>query len=268
MKRELRTCPVTGRTVLLNEAWPPLPPPARTSPADECWFCQPRGPMISQHGSIVAIPHPTPALGIEGQVRPRREPAGVVRDAVGAHELLYGTHEEGDESLLRLAAQRIVDLRRDVRLRGFSLQREGFAGEHRAWHLVALPFHLAPHPTAAYRDAERAEAARMVARTHEALAVAAFAPTAPFETWIFPLSANVEFGDNPTLSAVCSLAHRVGTTLASTLGNPVIRWSVREGAPWHLVLQPQLRCEAPPLPDELPLVGVFPERAAKVLRGG
>lgn len=267
MQRELRTCPVTGVVVVLNEAWPPAPPVV--VPIQPCWSCGERGPLIQTRGEIRAIPHPTPILGIEGNPRPRRIGAAVVREGVGAHELVFGRHDHADSELLSFVADRIRDLRGDPRLRGFLIRRTGRAGDHRVWHLVALPFDLPPAAPAAWRDAERELGTRVLAENAGALAVAAFAPTVPFETWVVPRGGIQEFpGDEGVLAHVTALVAEVESRIHQRLGQPEVQVALHDGNPWRIVLRPQFPAAAPPLGPELPLVGVFPERAAKVLRGG
>ena len=68
------------------------------------------GPVIAEAGELRAVPHPVPALGIEGSMRNDSSGGGVRRDAVGAHELLFGGHEASDPGLLAFAAERIFTL--------------------------------------------------------------------------------------------------------------------------------------------------------------
>jgi hypothetical protein len=260
--RELRTCPVTGVTVLLNDAWPEAPAPARAA-RGACWACAGPGPVIARAGEVVAVPHPTPALGVEGDVRPRTGGPGVRRDAVGAHELLFGAHAGGDAPLLRLAAARIDDLRGDTRLRGFALLREALPAAHAAWQLFAFPTVVAPTDARAWRDRELAEGTRVVATAPGAAAIAAWAPRRAFETWIVPTDA----GEWPVaIEPVAALAGRVTAAMHRLLGGAPVHLTVAWGDPWRLVLRPEVANAAPTRALDLPAVGVFPERAAALLR--
>ncbi len=200
MPRELRTCPVTGVVVLINDAWPDAPLPA-VAPVAPCWSCGNPGPVLARRGGVVAVPHPVPALGIEGEVRPKAERPGVRRDAVGVHELLFGRHDEADPDSLLLASERIDDLRRDRRLRGFSLLRRAAPGRHPAWELFAIPTDLAPTDGRAWRDDELLDGRRVLARVDGAVAIAAWAPVAPFEVWVLPEAGGGSFLRRLALSA-------------------------------------------------------------------
>lgn len=260
--RELRTCPVTGVTVLLNDAWPDGPRPA-VPPAMPCWACAAHGPWLAHRGAVRATPHPVPALGVEGDVVARTFGPGVRREGVGAHELVFAGHDRVDPDALAVVAARIADLRGDARLRGFAVHRVAAPGVHPTWELYALPTDVPPTDARAWRAAEAA-GPRRVAQADGALAVAAFAPTAPWETWVVPAHGDDDF---PHAHApVAALAERVLVVMERWLGGPVVHVTVAFGSPWRLVLRPavapSLRTEAIGLPGH----GVFPERAARELR--
>lgn len=261
--RELRTCPATGVTVLLNDAWPDRAREPAAVPAS-CWACGAPGPVIANHGGLVVVPHPVPALGIEGDVRTRVAPQGVRRDAVGAHELIFGDHAEAAPGLLLLAAQRVADLRRDRRFRGFHCFRLHAPAWHPVWQLLALPVDVAPSHPAPWRDAERDAGVRVVAEVAGAIAIAAWAPRVPFETWVIPAHGEAEFPEG--FEAVAALAEWVLGRMGEVLGGPEIAITVEEGTPWRLVLRPNVSVALPTLAVGLPGHGVFPERAAAELR--
>lgn len=261
--RELRTCPVTGVMVLLNDGWPDSPAPLLPPPG-ACWYCAAPGPVIAEAGELRAVPHPVPALGIEGSMRNDSSGGGVRRDAVGAHELLFGGHEASDPGLLAFAAERIADLRRDSRLRGFRLLRVVAPGAHAVWQLVALPVDHVPGEAAAWRAAELARGTRVVARADGAVAIAAWAPRVPFEVWVLP-NGEGEFPED--CGAVEVLAERIAATLAAELGGAEVNLVVEWGEPWRVVVRPATRSALPTAALDLPGHGVFPERAAVLLRG-
>lgn len=280
--RELRTCSVTGVTVLLNDAWLDHRPPEhldhdtlQSGSSAECPWCASSGVTITSQanaaGSTVrAIPHPTPALGVEGDARIRQADDRVWREAVGAHELLVGPHEGADGLTLRLAHTRIVDLRRDGRLRGFRVHRRDRPAGHAFWQLVALPFDVAPQAPARWRDAELTAGVRVVERTPEAVAIFAWAPRVPFEIWVLPSTGRGAFSaphraiDPAAVEAVAGLALRAREHIRDALGAVEIDVTLVDGEPWRLELLPR---HAAPTPVEsatgLPLHGVFPEHAAR-----
>ncbi|MBM4368262.1 MAG: hypothetical protein FJ102_18765 [Deltaproteobacteria bacterium] len=261
--REIRACPVTGVTVVLNDGWPERPLPARESAA--CWACGERGPVIATRRSARALPHPVPALGLEGNAAPMPGLA-VRRDAVGAHELILGPHGEGQGDALRLAAERMVNLRRDSRLRGFALAQLATPLGHGAWQLLAFPFDLPPSAAARWRDAELADGARVVHVGEATVALAAWAPRAAFETWILPRQGTAHFVANSVHEETATVLAATLDRLWQELGGPAIDVTLEDGEPWRLVLRARL--EQPGLLPALgyPLVGVFPEFAARALR--
>ncbi len=262
--RELRTCPATGVVVLINDAWPDAPLPA-LAPSDPCWACSDPGPVLARRGRLVAVPHPVPALGVEGEVRAKVERPGVRRDAVGVHELMFGGHDEADPDALILAFERIEDLRRDRRLRGFSLLRRAAPGRHPLWELFAIPTDLAPTDARAWCAHELVDGRRLIARSDGAVAIAAWAPVAPFEVWVLPEAGD---GDFPVAHVgVARLAERVLGAMARWLGGPEVRMTVEWGTPWRIVLRPRLALGLATDAVGLPGHGVFPERAAAELRG-
>ena len=261
--RELRTCPVTGVTVLLNDGWPDAPAPCASAP-EPCWYCESAAPVIRERDGLRAVPHPVPALGIEGSAKVQVTPGGVRREAVGAHELLYGTHDAEAGGLLLFASDRIADLRRDGRLRGFRLLRVCRPGGHAGWQLFALPIDVAPGEAAAWRAAEVEAGTRVVARAPGAVAIAAWAPRVPFEVWVLP-EADADFPEG--CGAVETLAERIADTLATALGGAAVHLVVEGGEPWRLVVRPLTTPSLPTAPLDLPGHGVFPERAAELLRG-
>ena len=261
--REIRTCPVTGTTVVLNDGWPERPLPAVE--ATSCWACGDRGPVIASLGEARAVPHPVPALGLEGNAAPVPGLA-VKRDAVGAHELILGPHGGGQADVLRLAAERMVDLRRDSRLRGFALAQAVTPAGHDGWQLFAFPFDLPPSAPARWRDAELAQGARVVQLGESVVALAAWAPRAAFETWILPRQGAAHFVASNVHEESSALLHDVCSRLSRQLGGPAIDVTLEDGEPWRLVLRPRL--QQPSLLPALgyPIVGVFPEFAARALR--
>jgi len=265
--RELRTCPVTGRLALLNDAWidlpAPVPPLAEPEP---CWYCAYGGPIIATRGHTRAAPHPAPALGVEGDPRPTVLAGAVRRQAVGAHELVFAGHEGGE--LLPLLAARIADLRGDVRLRGFGATRRHAPGRHPAWQLFALPYDVPPTVPAGWRDAERAHGERIL-EDAAATAFLAWAPRAPFETWVLPslgISGLARTAPE-VMTAVEAAVERVLARLDRALRGCPIDLVLVDGEPWRIEIVPRLAGPAAvEVATGVPVHGVFPEAAAEYLR--
>ena len=266
--RELRTCPVTGVVVLLNDAWPDLPAPLLSLP-EVCWACGKPGPILGVGRGVVAVPHPVPALGVEGDVRARRDGPGIRREAVGAHELVFGAHDPpgvdaGDVAALELAAERVADLRRDRRLRGFSVFRRSAAGLHAQWQILATPEDRLPGEAAGWRDAELSAGIRVIAEGGGAVAIAAWAPRVPFEVWVVPRAGAADFPFG--LVGVAPLAARIRSRIERWLGGAAVDSVVEFGSPWRLVLRPLVHSQLPTPIAGLSGHGVFPELAAEQLR--
>ncbi len=272
MVRELRTCPVTGRIVLLNQTWPDPLPQVPTVPAP-CWFCEPgRGPVLARVGVWRAVPHPVPALGIEGDVRVRAEGGRVRRDAVGAHELLFTEqHPARPKAAIhadasRLLISRVHDLRRDTRLRSFRMIHRAAPGLHPVWQLFALPFDLATTAPAAWRDGELRDRERVVAETETVVVIAAWAPRQPFELWVLPRRGRKRL-EELDISELFTEAALWAERTSDALRGAAVDWVVEDGEPVRIELIPRV---SPPSAVEvgagLPLHGVRPEEAATFLR--
>lgn len=279
--RELRTCPVTGRVVLLNDQWvdAPAPPPATpVAPAGpSCWYCAYTGPLITRFGDVHVVPHPVPALGIEGDPRPTVLAGAARRQAVGAHELIFGGHGggpsgghegKGEGPLLAAVAARVTDLRRDQRLRGFGATRRSAPGAHPVWQLFAVPTELEGSMPAGWRDAERAHGERIL-EDGGATALLAWAPRVPFEAWVMPAQGHARF-DRTGPEVIAAVAAAVDRTLArlsvAVRGAPIDLVLV-ESEPWRIELLPRLAGPAAvEVATGVPVHGVFPEAAAEYLR--
>lgn len=225
---------------------------------------------MSRHDGCQAVPHPVPALGIEGDPRSVAVGGGVRRQAVGAHELIFGEHGTGSGALLELVARRISDLRRDARLRGFGVTCRHRTGEHRVWQLFALPAPVPLSAPAGWRDHERAQRERVLAEAEGVTTILAWAPRVPFETWVLPSTGIARFeASGPDVRAAVARA-----------AEGALRWIERElrgapvdlvwvdGEPWRIEIVPRLaEPTAVEVATGIPIHGVFPEAAAEWLRG-
>ncbi len=277
MRRELRTCPISGVTVLLNSAWVGDPPVAEPPPAN-CWFCaeaagRGNAPVIADGDGVRAIPHPTPALGIEGDARIRREGVRIWRDAVGAHELVFGEHAGETSKALSLGASRVADLRNDSRMRGFRVFRRAIVGHHAVWQIVALPFDVAPSACASWREDEIRAGVRVAGRAGDAdggagaIALAAYAPRSPFEVWVMPAVGRGDFRTGAEYLAVSSLADSMVARISTALRGAAVDMIVEDGEPWRIVLLPRVsHSSAIEQATGIATHGAFPEDTASWLR--
>lgn len=270
--RELRTCPVTGRGVLLNDGWfdAPAPPP---SGVDPCWYCAYEGPVIRRIDGVTVVPHPVPALGIEGDPRPTVVSGGVRRQAVGAHELLFvegarGHAGGGEGALLAAVAARIADLRRDTRLRGFGAVRRHTPGGHAVWQVFAVPVELPTTAPGGWRDAERAHGERIL-EDAGATTLLAWAPRVPFEAWVLPTLGIAPLArTGPELiAAVAGAVDRALVRISAALRDAPVDLVLVDGEPWRVEILPRLAGASPvEAATGMPIHGVFPEAAAEFLR--
>ncbi len=175
-------------------------------------------PPNSPGWTLRVVPNKFPALRIEGDLD--REGEGIYdkMNGIGAHEVVIETprHSEtlatlplkGVESVLWAYCSRIIDLRRDQRLRYVLVFKNhgvsaGASLEHSHSQIIALP--IIPRRVAEeiegaktyfqYKDRcvfcdiirqELQQKKRIVSENKSFLSVAPFASRFPFETWILP----------------------------------------------------------------------------------
>jgi UDPglucose--hexose-1-phosphate uridylyltransferase len=175
--------------------------------------------------SARAVVHPTPVYRIEGD--PTREGNGLydTMRTVGAHEVLLenprrdrNLWDAGDaevEQFLRLAAQRIHDLKRDRRFKYVTIfknfgNRAGQEIEHPHWLLTATPFvprrvlyelrsgrdHFEHKERCVFCDIlaqEERQKLRIVETRGDFVASCPYAQRVPYETWIIPRTHEASF---------------------------------------------------------------------------
>jgi UDPglucose--hexose-1-phosphate uridylyltransferase len=133
------------------------------------------------------------------------------------------------------------------------------------WQLVALPFELAPSSPAAWRDAEVADGVRLVGLRGGAVAIMAWAPRVPLETWVLPRRGREGFVDGT--DDVAFLAAELRGRLGQALGDAAIDMVVEDGEPWRIEHLPRLGAEPTvTAATGLPVHGAIPEEAAAWLR--
>jgi UDPglucose--hexose-1-phosphate uridylyltransferase len=234
---ELRKDPVTGRWVIIStergkrpsdfgvqkvkakEGFCPFCPGNEDkTPPEIMAFRQEGGSRNGPGWRLRVVPNKFPALRVEGEIN--REGVGVYdkMGGIGAHEVIIETphHQESMATLAPKAFEevlwayrdRILDLRRDLRLRYAMIFKNhgepaGATLEHSHSQLIALP--IVPHLVAEemagareyYRYKERCifcdivrqeiqQGERIVLENSEFISVAPFASFSPFEAWIIP----------------------------------------------------------------------------------
>ena len=245
--------------------------PAVSGPRPEgaCLFC-PDAPGATQVISAVpsavgwsarSMVHPSPLYHIEGE--PGRRGDGIYdrMNSVGAHEVLVENprhdrhlwHASDDEigQFLRLAAERILDLKRDPRIKYVSLFKDfgpnsGQEFSHPTSQLTATMFvprrvlyelragreYFIGKERCVFCDIlnqEERQAARVIEARGDYVAIGPYAPRVPYETWI--LSRNHEASFERTGLSKPGLRTNLAGLLRRTLQR--IR-TLTEG--FHLVL--------------------------------
>ncbi|MBM4348744.1 MAG: galactose-1-phosphate uridylyltransferase [Deltaproteobacteria bacterium] len=234
---ELRKDPIHGRWVIIATERSRRPsdfaPEERISTGGFCPLCEGNedrtppevlafrdngAPPNSPGWSLRVVPNKFPALRIEGELD--REGEGIYdkMNGIGAHEVVVETpqHSEtlstlplkGVEKVLWAYRDRIVDLRRDERLRHVLVFKNygsaaGASLEHSHSQIIALPI----VPTRVREEIEGAknyflykdrcvfcdivrqelrQRKRVIAENSGFVSIAPFASRFPFETWILP----------------------------------------------------------------------------------
>jgi UDPglucose--hexose-1-phosphate uridylyltransferase len=175
--------------------------------------------------SARAVVHPAPLYHIEGEPGRRGDGLYDRMHSVGAHEVLIenSSHDRhlwdaSDEEIghfLRLAAERILDLKRDPRIKYVSLFKDygknaGQEFSHPTSQVVATMFvprrvlyelracreYFAAKERCVFCDIiqqEERQAQRVIEVRGDYLAVGPYAPRVPYETWILPRSHDSSF---------------------------------------------------------------------------
>ena len=220
---ELRKDPITRSWVIVgNEE-------ERHHQTDgRCPFCpgSPNQPQVittlagsEQGGSPVsAMVHPSPLYRIEGEPQRRAEGIYDVMNTVGAHEVLvqsirhdielWQSSDTAISQFLLLAAQRIQDLKQDIRFKYVTVfKNHGAASgqefDHPISQLTATTFvprrvlyelrasrdYYADKERCVFCDTlnqEMRNSARIVEARNDYVALCPFAPRVPYEMWIMP----------------------------------------------------------------------------------
>lgn len=228
---ELRKDPITRSWVITGDDVPEFNPRSESF----CRFC-PGAPeparvisaMTGTDGSLwaaQAVVHPTALYRIEGDPARRADGLYDRMRSIGAHEVLvenahhdrnlWSSSDPEIEPFLRLAAQRIQDLKRDQRFKFVSIFKNhgvnaGQEFEHPTSQLTATTFvpRRVLYELRASRDyfeqkercvfcdivsQEERQNARVLEIRGDYIALGPFAPRVPYETWIMPRSHESSF---------------------------------------------------------------------------
>jgi UDPglucose--hexose-1-phosphate uridylyltransferase len=221
---ELRKDPITRSWVITGDD----PTEGNPRPRGACPFCpdSPNAAQIisTQMGSqgtawaARAVVHPTPLYRIEGDPGRRGDGLYDRMRSVGAHEVLvenpnhrrhlWQATDRDIELFLRLAAERILDLKNDPRIKYVSLFKDygshaGQEFDHPTSQLTATMFvprrvlyelragreHFLSKERCVFCDIlnqEERQAVRVVEARGDYVALCPYAPRVPYETWILP----------------------------------------------------------------------------------
>jgi UDPglucose--hexose-1-phosphate uridylyltransferase len=299
---ELRKDPVTGRWVIIATDRAKRPSDFARQQVEIkgvrfCPFCpgnelrtppeilayRTRGSANEPGWSLRVIPSKFPVLRVEGTLTRRAEGIYDKMNGIGAHEVIIETPEHFQtladmpekhvEDLFWAFRDRVLDLRRDVRLRYALLLKNhgepaGAVLEHTHSQLIALPVvpkraqeeldgsrkHFEYKERCVYCDiiAQEADSAvRVVRETDHFIVVTPYASRFPFESWILPKAHN-SHAESMTHAEIHDLAPVLRTLLRkvrSTLERPPYNL-VLHSAPiqdqamphyhWHIELIPKL----------------------------
>lgn len=226
---QLRKDPITRSWVITGDE------PAAGASASEgpCRFCpdsqDPTQVVASLpspgNWSARAMVHPKPLYHIEGEAGRRGEGIYDRMESVGAHEVLaenpvHDRHlwRASDDEIgmfLRLAAERIMDLKRDPRIKYVSLFKDcgpasGQEFSHPTSQLTATMFvprrvlyelragreYFVSKERCVFCDIlsqEERQAARVIEARGDYVAIGPYAPRVPYETWILPRNHEASF---------------------------------------------------------------------------
>jgi UDPglucose--hexose-1-phosphate uridylyltransferase len=242
-----------------------------------------RGAANEPGWTLRVIPSKFPVLRVEGTPSPRAEGLYDKMNGIGAHEVLIESPEHFHtfssmpvkriEDLFWGYRDRVLDLRRDVRLRSIMLfknhgEAAGGTLEHSHSQLIALPVIpkrvneeiAGARKYFEYRDrciycdivaAEQEAVSRIVLESDHFLAISPYAPRFPFETWIMPKqhashAETMTHAQIPDLALLIqNLAQRMDAVLENPPYNLVLHSSPIQDPQlahyhWHIEIIPKL----------------------------
>lgn len=230
-RMELRKDPITRSWVITGDD----PAEARPRPQSACRFCPESKETLQVISaapnalgtawSARAVVHPTPLYHIEGEPGRRGDGLYDRMHSVGAHEVLvenprHDRHlwnaSDGEiEQFLRLSAERIFDLKRDLRIKYVSLSKDygpsaGQEFSHPTSQITATIFvprrvlyelragreYFVGKQRCVFCDIlsqEERQALRVIEARGDYVALCPYAPRVPYETWILPRTHEASF---------------------------------------------------------------------------
>ena len=327
---ELRKDPVTGRWVIISTERRKRPGDFRLesvqiAPDASCPFCEGHEQMTAKEllaygrngtgpdtagWTLRVVPNQFPVLRVEGALERQAEGLFDKMNGIGAHEFIFKSprHEgtlatlgdEAVEQVLRAAAERVQDLKRDQRFRYMIIFKNhgaaaGASLDHSHTQLIALPIvprevrdevdgarsHFQTKERCVFCDILRQElgdGGRLIAENGDVVALAPYASRFPFETWLLPRRHQALFEDSPR-HELASLARLLGDILRRM--NQALRMppynllihSAPVGEPagdyyhWHVEIIPKLtKIAGFEWATGFYLNPTSPEEAAQVLR--
>jgi UDPglucose--hexose-1-phosphate uridylyltransferase len=226
---ELRKDPITRSWVMTGDE----PSAGMLAPETGCRFCPDSSGPTQVISSIPAaaswsarsMVHPAPLYHIEGE--PGRRGDGIYdrMNSVGAHEVLvenprhdrqlWNASDDEIGQFLRLAAERILDLKRDPRIKYVSLFKDfgtsaGQEFSHPTSQVTATTFvprrvlyelragreYFSQKERCVFCDIltqEERQASRVIEARGDYVALGPYAPRVPYETWILPRNHEASF---------------------------------------------------------------------------
>ena len=327
---ELRKDAVTGRWVVISTDRRKRPNDFRRERAsviggEHCPFCAGRegmtppevlayrrnnSPPNSRDWDLRVVPNKFPALQVEGNLDREAEGLFDRMNGIGAHEVIIETPDHAKtfttmseveiERVLWAYRERILDLKRDIRLRYILVFKNhgaaaGATLEHPHSQLIALPIvpghmrdeiegarrHFADKERCVFCDIVRQEMAagrRVIHENGEVVALAPFAPRFPFETWLLPKSHAARFEDAPRqqYESLARMLKSVLTRMDRALEHPDYNMiihslpfseQVTDFYHWHVEIIPKLtRTAGFEWGTGFHINPTSPEEAAQVLR--
>lgn len=229
------------------------------------------------------VPNKFPALQIEGDMGRQGEGIFDKMNGIGAHEVIIETPvhnatfatmpEQSIESVFWAYRDRLIDLKRDKRFRYIMIfknhgEAAGATLEHTHSQLIALPIvpkrvreevdgckhYFEMKERCLYCDIIRQELSqrtRLICENDTFLAIAPYAPSFPFETWILPKAHESSYEESRRLQyqhlarITKDIFHRIDVALELPAYNMIIHTSPlpeinNEYYHWHIEIMPKL----------------------------
>ena len=327
---ELRKDPVTGHWVIISTDRQKRPNAFRLERPvvlgrDQCPFCPGRealtppeilsyrqngGAPNSPGWEVRVVPNKFPALQVEGTLDRTGEGMFDRMNGIGAHEVIIETpdhdrtlaamSEAEIERVLWAYRERMVDLKRDIRLRYILVFKNhgGAAGatiEHTHSQLIALPIvpdfvreeiegarrHFVAKERCVFCDIlhqELTDTRRIIFENADIVALSPYAPRFPFETWLLPKRHGARFEEaarhefESLARALKSVLQRMDRALEFPPFNLIVHTSpfsedTTDVYHWHLEIMPKLsRVAGFEWGTGFYINPTSPEEAAEVLR--